>query len=286
MTRLGRTLAILAVAVLPAGCGELPHPFRHSGLGPALARPRDARAVAVIPPYGAGGNGLGPALVTALAHRQIPAELGPGLPGGDRLVTRISASGATVTIDWMLSGPQGRTRRGDRVAIPAAVWRTARPDQLAALAERAVASLFPRNPPTAQPSPTPAPPSRRRPTARILPLARLPGDGATALARALGRDLAADGITMVTSGGDYLVQGRASVVYDRSGNEILALAWVVADAKGHALGTVRQGGPLPAGGLPHRWGKLADAIAAGGAEGILRVITATRDTPPAPLQGR
>jgi hypothetical protein len=116
-------------------------------------------------------------------------------------------------------------------------------------------------------------------------LASLPGDGAGALEHALRQALAAGGVPIVARGGRYVVQGRVTFHYGRLGRQWMEVAWIVDDGAGRALGTVRQNGPVPPGGLPKHWGKLADAIAAGGAEGILRVIRDTARRPPAPLQG-
>ncbi|MFD2235602.1 hypothetical protein [Phaeospirillum tilakii] len=266
----GVTLA----ALLLAGCGDLPQPFRHDG-SPEAPRPQAARAVVVVPPAGPGpGPALAAAVVRALLEAEIPASTRP-LPGESAwtLAADSESRDGTVRLHWRLS-------RGDRPpfdltrSLPAAAWTAATPALTDGLAAELVTALLPALDETPPPEPAAAPPG---PRLRLIPPTGLPGDGDAALAAAMRRRLADSGLTLVE--GDTpadLTLRVQSVVTPLPDGDRLALVWRLSDTADHELGQASQQGAVPHGRLDRPWGSLADDIAAGGVEGVLDVLRKAR----------
>ena len=267
---------LLAILVLTA-CGELPQPFRADTVS-ELARPRLVRAVAVRPVEGMdSGPALAEALVEAFGRRDVPALVRDDSPGAMHLRGRFDGSGGV--IDWVLLGVDHRPMAGFRQTIPPSARRATSAKALAALADQAVDALIaaaaplPDGPGAATSSPVPNT-GPRRPLARIVPLAPLPGDGAAALERHLRAALERAGILVVASGGDYTVEGRVAVAPGHPGEQVLKVAWSVTRSDAAPLGTIDQEGAVPKGSLDGAWGGLARDIAEGGSVGIVKVIDA------------
>ena len=198
---------MLAVAAAVTACGELPQPFRHDGLAPELARPILVRAVVVRPVDDSpAAAALAKAMVESLAQRDIPAVAGADAAGGSLLAGWARPVDGQMRLDWVLTSPDRAppSTYGDWVSLP--VWQDAAPDAFRQLADQAVAMLA--APPThataaaATPAPQSAPAAAHRPTIRIGPPTELPGDGNSAMARAMRGALERTGILVVAEGGD------------------------------------------------------------------------------------
>lgn len=270
----GLTLA----ALLLAGCGDLPQPFRHDG-SPEAPPPQAARAVVVVAPAGPGpGPALAAAIVRALLEAEIPASTRP-LPGDSAwtLAAESETRDGTVRLHWRLS-------RGDRPpfaltrSLPAAAWAAATPTLTDGLAAELVAALLPALDETPPLPPAPAAaPAPARPRLRLIPPAGLPGDGNAALAAAMRRHLGNSGLELVEPDAPAdLVLRVQSVVTPQPGGDRLALVWRITDARDAELGQASQQGEVPHGRLDRPWGTLADDIAAGGVEGVLGVLRGSR----------
>ncbi len=271
----GRLLPLLAVAALTA-CGYLSQPFRHDeGDIPDLARlsPLDVRAVAVRPlDSSPAAQAMATALVKAFTAQEIPASIGTSVPGAMLLHGTADRGDGGVHLAWVLEGPDHVRQAATRQFLPDEVWREANPRALAPLATRAVAALTAGRP-TIATDPTQS--AAHRPTARLqMPPAGLPGDGDTALARAMRNALERHGILVVGSGGDYIVEAKVTVTAAPPGQEILAVSWIVHRPDGKSLGTIDQKGAVPAGRLRLPWAELASNIAQGGADGVAQVVGA------------
>ena len=269
----GLTLA----ALLLAGCGDLPQPFRHDG-SPEAPRPQAARAVVVVPPAGPGpGPALAAAIVRALLEAEIPASTRP-LPGDAAwtLTADSESRDGTVLLHWRLS-------RGDRPpftltrSLPAAAWAAATPALTDGLAAELTAALLPALDETPPPAAVAVAPAPSRPRLRLIPPAGLPGDGNTALAAAMRRRLADSGLELVAPDAPAdLVLRVQTVITPLPDGDRLSLVWRVSDASDAELGQASQQGAVPHGRLDRPWGSLADDIAAGSVEGVLGVLRGNR----------
>ena len=106
-----------------------------------------------------------------------------------------------------------------------------------------------------------------------------PGDGNTALAEALQRELSRQGISLAeASGATYRVEGRVAVGATKDGKQPIQIDWRVRDAQGKSLGTVSQKNEIPPGSLDGEWGKTADAAAAAAAQGIIKLLPQGKST--------
>ncbi|MBS0243926.1 MAG: hypothetical protein JSS20_17265, partial [Proteobacteria bacterium] len=98
-----------------------------------------------------------------------------------------------------------------------------------------------------------------------------PGDGNTALAVALQRELTRLGMPLDGTSG-YRVDGNVAVGEVKEGKQAIQIDWKVKDAKGNSVGTVTQKNSIPQGSLDGQWGKTADAAAAAAAQGIVKLL--------------
>jgi len=100
-----------------------------------------------------------------------------------------------------------------------------------------------------------------------------PGDGNTALASALNRELVRQGMPLDrTTGRAYRVEGQVALGAVKDGKQSIQIDWRVKDGKGNAVGTVTQKNAIPPGSLDGPWGQTADAAAAAAAQGILKLL--------------
>lgn len=141
-------------------------------------------------------------------------------------------------------------------------------------------------PPVAQ-APAPTPPASPQTTAAIPPgneqvvsvvpvVTGAPGDGNTALAAAIQRELARQGITVSQRPGAYRIEGQVTLGALKDGRQPIQIDWRVRDAQGKSLGTVSQKNEIPPGSLDGPWGKTADAAAAAAAQGIIKLLPQPR----------
>lgn len=117
-----------------------------------------------------------------------------------------------------------------------------------------------------------------RVTAVVPSVVGAPGDGGTALANALRRELQRKGVALspVTNPSSYRVQGKVKLGPPTGGKQSIAIDWNVKEPGGRDLGTVSQKNEIPAGSLNGAWGQTADAAAAAAAHGIAELLTPKR----------
>jgi hypothetical protein len=273
-------LPLLAGAVLLAGCGEIPQPFRHEGPPPALVRPKMGRGIVVRPV--AGPPQLAESVVAALEEREIPAIVSSAPASGHVIEAVPVADGLT----WSLTAPDGAVLASVRQPTPPAAWDG--PDAVRlkrAATEIAAALAAGLSDPDAQPRLDARPVELARPRVRIDPIAGLPGDGGPALTESLSRALRSSGIDVVRSGAAYVLRAVASVTPAKGGDDLLAVSWQLKRAVGGAqLAAIDQEGEVPRGRLSQPWGALARDIAEGGASGIIQVVRAAERESPAPRE--
>lgn len=105
-----------------------------------------------------------------------------------------------------------------------------------------------------------------------------PGDGNSALADALQRELSRQGVSLADPSGTYRVEGKVAVGAARDGKQPIQIDWRVRDPQGKSLGTVSQKNEIPPGSLDGQWGKTAEAAAAAAAQGIIKLLPQARST--------
>ncbi|EME68397.1 hypothetical protein H261_18597 [Paramagnetospirillum caucaseum] len=253
-------------------CGDLPQPFRHDGINAAMAPPGPRGVVVRLPDDSPSAAALSRAIVKRLMDQDIPASSRSAVSGSWVLAAETETTIAAKTLRWRLIVPDGETPGEFLQTLPAALWDKAGPATIDRLADEVVARyaavLHGETAETAA-----APP--RVPGVRLEPVAGLPGDGDSALPKALGRALQRLGLRLGGAEAELAVRGRVALVPGRPGEEVLDVTWIVLDARtGEELGKAAQQGALPKGRLSGPWGALAGDIAAGGAEGIADIIAA------------
>lgn len=235
-----------------AGCGNLPRPFAPESktVSPVdFPPPADGAGVVVD---GARCPLSADALVAALRQREVPATAGPGNRGSMRLVCEGGAAGRY----WLLTGA-GNTRLGE---IP-----HDSPDGVA----RRLLALIGRD--------APPPSDTDRPALVVGPVVGAPGDGATALTRAMALALKGRGAALAREPDDtaLLVMGSVVVTDRDPGSQFVEVIWELLSPDGVRLGVVSQENTVDAGALDGPWGPIAPVIASAAAEGVIELIDRT-----------
>jgi hypothetical protein len=260
---------VLPVLLLLAACGEIPQPFRHDGINHAVA-PRVARGVVVRKlDDGPRAAALAEAIVRRLVEGEVPASIREVVPGALVIDGQARPASGGVLIDWVLASSSGQTLGGFSQTIAAATWAKASPRTMSLMADELVDKLAPLlHGETAE--------AVSAATVRLAPLSGLPGDGDTALAAAMGRQLLRGGLSLSDGNADFVIRGQANLLPGAPGEEVLAVSWVVVGRGGEELGRATQQGAIPKGRLAGPWGGLANDIAAGGVDGVVEIVRAAR----------
>lgn len=228
------------------------------------------------------------------------------------LVAARDRGGIKVSYIWDVTDKSGKrvNRITGEETVPAAgakdPWSAVTPQVTQAIADKVASSLGawapsqPRSAPVASVAPqgaapagagagtlpqaasaAPTPPSVTNTTTAALPPAGggmpvvtgAPGDGNTALASALNRELVRQGMPLDSQTGQaYRVEGQVTLGAVKDGRQTIQIDWRVKDGKGNAVGTVTQKNAIPPGSLDGSWGQTADAAAAAAAQGILKLL--------------
>ncbi len=275
-------VVLVFVALSVAACQSPPRPFApRAKLGPlSRVMTPGPRAVLVVPAVagapGATGRVLAARVAVALRDFDIGATTLAGTGPRYRLVGEAEARPVSdrhevVTLRWRLVDPSGAVVDAveQTEAVGRRAWREADPDTLDEIARR----LGPR---AARMLSPPAPGSVRPPLARVTvsPVDGAPGDGRTALARALREALGRYNVEVVGDGGagDFVVAGRVRIEPRGPERRLVRIEWRVIRADGRRVGTVSQENLMPAGSLDGAWGPIAPAIAENGVEGLVQIL--------------
>jgi hypothetical protein len=131
-----------------------------------------------------------------------------------------------------------------------------------------------------------ATPESGRPRVAVRGVTGAPGDGATALARAVTSVLRQQDLTIVEPDGkpDFIINGEVAIAPAGSDKQHVKIVWRVRDAHGAERGTVGQENDVPRGLLNGSWGDVAYAVAVAAGDGLSQVFA--RTAPPANADAR
>jgi hypothetical protein len=271
-------------------CQPLHQPFQADDLekdGNPLVRLADGAGVVVLPVEGAGqylDQALAEAMVEALSRLDLPASTESSNRGsyhlqGEAEVKPRAAGQIELALAWRMVAPDGRTvgTIEQRQVVPARPWSIAEPKLMLQVANE-TASKLAGMVQTGAVLPTPKAAAGRRIVVR--PVAGAPGDGATALQKALltalghlsieaGTDAAA------SAGGGVAIQGTVKLTPTARDRQRVEIVWKVVGPEGQELGQIAQDNEIPRGMLDRPWGDVAHAIAAGAVEGLVEILQST-----------
>ena len=276
-------------AMVLAGCGPLPQPFRGTrsvaSNNPLLDVPT-AVGIAVLPIRGAPEpfNGeLSAAVAEQLRTLEIPAEAAPynaglgfSLEGWAETVDR-SPSGVSADIVWTLRSRAGATSRTyhQRITLPESAWLEGDAPTIVRLSEEAAAAVLAMvggdvmlvRAPLPRAAPTPD-----FPTVSVRPAEGAPGDGRDSLMLAVLESLSLNGVPRDDINPDVVLNCEVvSTPYDRRLQRV-EIMWHALLADGTELGTVTLDNTIPVGALDGLWGPTAFAIADAAAPGLLNLL--------------
>ncbi|MGH7087423.1 MAG: hypothetical protein ACREFQ_00815 [Stellaceae bacterium] len=254
-------VALLVVLLLLAACQPVPHPFAdlRDASGPALAPP-DSSGVVVVPVAGAPAAAAD-ALAAALRERDVPASTESGNRKSFRLEAEAEPSRGSMRLAWTL-----RTASGRLLGNGTAAAMQSDPKIWASLANGAAApivGLIAGNPAAEAASGTAL--------VMLRGITGAPGDGGTALSRAIGVALDRQGVDFGTDA-RFALSCIVAVAPPKDGRQQVSVRWLLALPAGRRLGEVSQQNSVPAGSLDRAWGDVAYDVAGAAAPGIARLI--------------
>lgn len=277
MRRAALGLLCLVPGLALAGCGQIPQPFRHDGTIADIARPTMFRGLTVRPVEALPEGGkLAEAVVKSLETHEIPAVVRAGSAVGLVIEGHPARMDGRNGLEWIMRAPDGATRSVAFAPLPIAgpldpIQARGHADAVAARVAAEIAG------PGVAPAPAAtAPAVAERPKVRVTPFAGLPGDGDRALFAALTRALEQGGLAPVETGGDYVMDGKVTIVPGLPGEETVVMTWTLRSAAGAEIAVIDQEGVVPRGRLDAPWGRLARDIAEGGAAGVADALAAMK----------
>ncbi|MBF0561051.1 MAG: hypothetical protein HQL37_03330 [Alphaproteobacteria bacterium] len=283
----GRVLFRVALVLTMASCLSLPQPFRHDTNNPpnSLVQLRSGLGVVVRPAKGAPESlriPIAQAMAQSLQGDDIPAVVGNPMPADalrtivEPMVyeTRRSGQVVHITVVWTLkSGKDVPLAEESKViAVPAWEWYEGKRATLALLVgdigHHFAGQLMPPNETVV----APLPPLSRR-TVAVTSVNGLSEDGNRALMSSMIASLKRTGFDLVPAqSADFLVVGIVTVTVGNAGTRHIAVNWTVTDHGGVSFGKATQQNDVPTELMSPPLTTLADAIAAGGAQGVAEIV--------------
>lgn len=273
-----RAAAAVVLVVLPllAACGELPHPFKPDAAAPPSALIELRMDVRVYPVAGVPADAaewLSRAIVDAFGAEGVTAARSDDVDARFVLdgVYQSDAAGGGGTVEWTLRHGDGSVARSLplAVALGPADWRPEAAPRIRAVAAATAQALLPS---VQNDEAAPAKPARIG--VFVDGVSGAPGDGDTALARAIARALEAEGVPLAESreAAEYVLSGVIAVAPPNEGAQAITLLWKVSRPNGDAVGEARQVNAVPAGSLDRAWGMVAHLAAQAAAPGVVEVL--------------
>jgi hypothetical protein len=115
------------------------------------------------------------------------------------------------------------------------------------------------------------------PSLIVMPVVGAPGDGATALARAMALALKGRGAVLALQPDDetLLVMGSVVVTNQDASSQFVEVIWELLSPDGVRLGIINQENTIDTGALDGPWGAIAPAIASAGVDSMIGLIKNT-----------
>jgi len=260
----------------------IPQPFRGMERNDEMiAQAIEVPALVVDVPQGMAnevGTALRDQVVEAARKHDIPA-LAIATPRAWVLTAQTAtiaasdkAGGEQTVISWRLFDATGRERTQFPVTF-AGTEASLTPGGVLLLADQTATALE-----TALTHPgrqvAAAAAAAERPIAWVGTIKGAPGDGNTALARALQGMLPLKGVKVDAKRDKaaWRIEGAVKVVHGAGDKDVVTLTWRVLDAKGKEAGTIAQENSVPRGRLSKPWAEIAGFAAEAAAEGIAQLI--------------
>jgi hypothetical protein len=273
----------VAIGLLVAACQPLPHPFADDVPRPGspLLTLRDDASVAVAPLKGeprATAEKLASAMALALQKRNVAASARAVSIASYQLDGRIegmppSGDKEAVVVLWVLHDPSGKAlgERAERIEGGIADWQLGKKAAIARLAAAGADEIAPM---LLGKAPVEVADSGRT---RLLVggVDGAPGDGGSALARAITMLLQRQDVTVVSgpqASADLVLYADVDVTKDKPGMQHVKIVWHVRRAHGGEIGTVMQQNDVPAGLLDGPWGDVAYTVADAAQNGIMALV--------------
>lgn len=279
-----RLTLLLAVALLPAACGDLPEPFigNPGATARLLAMPITPPMLAVPPPDGAllgarAKDDFAELLALSLQNEEVPSLARKPEKKDWQLRVSAQRSGDLVVPRYAIFDPSGHEQGTiDGGPLSASGWTTGAPTTLGPAAKDAAPKIL------ALMLSIRRVRDRADPNSLVNRVAKLfvpivtgaPGDGDTALTRMIRTDLAQLGplVQLTPDGADFIVTGKVTVTPLPGAQQQVEIAWTVTWPSGKVLGKVSQLNSVPAGTLDMYWGDVASAVAQEASGGINAVV--------------
>jgi hypothetical protein len=278
-----RRLAPVIALALVAACQPLPQPFaddRPPPHAPILTLKDSAgvlvRVVEGAPP--AAAERIAEGMADALRKAEIPANTAEGNRKSYQLAAaateRPAGPGRTaIELRWELRDDTGRPvgRDVERSVVDAASWTSGSPELVEGLVRPAVpkiAALVQDEAPTAASVGS-------GPVVVVREVAGAPGDGSTALRRAMNAALRQQRVALASgpaSGKEYIIAGRVDLAKPLQGQQKVTISWAVQTPEGAEIGQVNQENAVPVGSLDGAWGDVAYLIATAAADGVVALL--------------
>lgn len=282
-------VAVIIFALALAACqgGGLSSPVSHANLATPTLTPPDSAGILVLAVSGApspAATDIAQAMADALQQADVPASTSASNQRSFRLtstVTTLAAgdSGDDIIITWTLADANGRRLGGAQSNTTAseASWRRGGDDIARALANPAAPALA-----KLIQSDAPLPQGNASPVVALGSVSGAPGDGDTALARAMGAALGRVHVDLADAGGgkpDYTLSGTVEVSPPDGKNQKVKVSWALLRPDGSEVGRVNQENAVPAGSLDRYWGDIAYAVTNAAAPGVRQLIEQAGNAP-------
>jgi hypothetical protein len=279
MSRLRFACVLLVLALAACQGGGLSSPVSHANVVTPTLTPPDSAGILVLPVSGApspAATDIAQAMADALQQEDVPASTSASNQRSFRLsstVTTLAAgdSGDAIIISWTLNDANGRKLGGTESNTTASEqsWRLGGDDIARALANPAAPTLA-----KLIESDAPLPQGNASPEVALGDVSGAPGDGDTALARAMGAALGRVHVELADPGGkpDYTLSGTVEVSPPSGPNQTVKLSWALLRPDGSEVGRVNQENAVPAGSLDRFWGDIAYAVTNAAAPGVRQLI--------------
>jgi len=277
-----RFTCILLVIALAAcqGAAQTPSATSSAKRGPPALTPPDSVGILVLPVTGAPqpvADDIAQAMAAALQQADVPASTVASNQRSFRLsstVTTLAAGdgGDAFIVSWTLNDSDGRALGGaeSNTTASAAAWRRGGGDIARALANPAAPAIA-----KLVESDAPLPQGNASPLIALGTVSGAPGDGDSALARAMGAALERVHVALAGPGGfkpDYTLSGVVEVSPPAGPNQKVKVSWALLRPDGSEVGRVNQENAVPAGSLDRVWGDIAYAVTSAAAPGVRQLI--------------